>query len=198
MYNQSQNPQVALSLTDLSEALYRLMERTPPEDVAVSDLCREAGVTRRTYYRNCAGMADLVDYAIETRVRALLAAMAWDSEDTGVLYESFFRFWYENRAFLAVTHRWGLFPRFAFLFIRECTRENDSGPIGRRMEEKCGWGPLRQFRRSFLVGGLCQMLEQWTREDFATPLAAVVSVPLALSPNLRRPCGETPPPPAHR
>lgn len=191
MYNSSANPQIAYSLTALSEALFELMNEKDIEEITITQLCARAQIARKTFYRNCVNKMDLVDYMMEKHVRDLLSSVDYTSEEYRTLYRNFFCFWKSRSSFLRVIYRQGLFSRFCTVLTRCCYQESDYRFLRAFLEKKKNPDSLRQFHHAFLVGGLCQMLEQWTREDFATTIDELVSVLSHLVPAY---CGKNPAP----
>ena len=45
------NPRLAKTKESLLEALIRMLEEVPLESITVSDLCKEAGINRTTFYK---------------------------------------------------------------------------------------------------------------------------------------------------
>lgn len=178
------------SLTALSAALFELMRVRPVDEISVTELCEKAQVARKTFYRNCAGKMDLVEYLCEKHIQNLLEGVDFSSEDYRMMYRNFFLFWKEQRGFLSVLQRQGLFSVFCGKFI-DCSeqRENykflDDFLSGKENQDR-----LRAYHHAFLLGGLCRMLERWTKEDFKTPVEELVSVLCYLVPEHRDDAGK--------
>lgn len=174
MFNPSTHPQVTYSLTELSNALYRLMRRQRFDAITVTQLCREAQIARRTFYRNCQSMEDLVDYAICLQVRHLLESVDFSSREAPVLYQNFFQYWLDRREFLAITLSQGFFSRFYRQFTQYCVGAMEYPFLSDFLQGQENPESLRLFHNAFIIGGLCNVLERWTAEDFRTSIAALV------------------------
>ncbi len=183
MYNLSESPQVNYSLSALSGALFLLMKTKSFEDITVTELCGTAKVSRKTFYRNCLTKSDLVDYAAEKQIRELLTTVDWSCQLHDVLFSNFFLFWSKRREFLSILCRRNLFSRFCEIFTRVCCDETEYPFLNRFLDNKENPDALRRFHHAFLIGGLCHILKEWTRERFKMSVEDLVSVTCYLAPS---------------
>lgn len=186
MFNSNAHPQVVYSLNALSEALFRLLAAQPLEEITVTALCAEAAITRKTYYRNCESKLDLVDYRIGKSLQALLDTVAWELTDPAVLYRNFFRYWLGQRDFLTTLQQRGLFPRFYQQFTRYFNGAASYPFLQEFLQGRPNPSRLQLYHVAFLVGGLCNVLDCWVQEDFATPVEELVLTMAALAPDVGR------------
>ncbi|MGI6536681.1 MAG: TetR/AcrR family transcriptional regulator [Eggerthellaceae bacterium] len=49
---QGTNPKALQSMKRIEDALVKLMQETPYENVSVTAICKEAGISRPTFYKN--------------------------------------------------------------------------------------------------------------------------------------------------
>lgn len=182
MYNTSQNPQVRYSLLQLTKSLFFYLQSKPLRDVTVTQICQRAGLTRRTFYRNCRQKEDLVLYACDWLVERLVASVDYTSSDARAMYRHFFGYWYDHRIFLRCIYRCGLFDLFAGRFVSIC----NSGVRFPLQDEALGKQPnpetMRRFNNSFLLGGLTRMLYAWAEEDFCSSVEDLINSILFLLP----------------
>ncbi len=164
MYKQTDNAQVNNSLRELSKGLFYYLQTEKIEKITVSKLSARAGITRRTFYRNCRSKTDLVLYACDERIKALLDSSDLFSSSADLMYRHFFEYWYGHRDFLQALYRNRLEGLFARRFA-EFGQENLCFPLPKEVEQDAR---QRSFGSVFLLGGLTQMLIVWTEEDFAT------------------------------
>ena len=166
MYKVSTNPQVQYSLPQLTQGLFYHLQFQPFDKITVSQICQQAGLTRRTFYRNCRRKEDLVYYACDVLIDRLLENVDYTGTDARAMYLHFFSFWYEHRQFLRAVYRGGLFSLFGGRFVTVCDQrtryplQEDSLRDHRQPET------ARSFSNSFVLGGLANMLLTWTQEDF--------------------------------
>ena len=172
----SVNQKNEYSLNALAAALWELMRIKPIDEITVTELCECAQVARKTFYRNCSGKIDLVDYMCEKQIEELLSGVDYSSEDYKTLYQNFFLYWKGRRNFLTVLLKQGLFAEFCSQFIHCCKSKEDYRFLDVFLSGKENQELLRSYHHTFLLGGLCQMLEQWTMESFQTPVEDIVCV----------------------
>lgn len=65
MYHRQTNKTAIQSQNMISDALFRLMEGRTFHEITVTELCREADVGRRTFYRNFDRKEDVVDLRLD-------------------------------------------------------------------------------------------------------------------------------------
>ena len=185
MYNTSENAQVHHSLEALSDALFEAMREKPFRRVTVTEICRRAGLTRRTYYRNVEDRIDLVDWKTDDLVTRLIEGTDYESVDAVSLYGNFFRFWFRNRQFLATVYAQGLFARFERRFVNNAVIAQDYSFLEEFLEGKEGVETYRLFHNAFIMGGLCTVLAFWTASGFAAPVEALVETLVHFAPEYR-------------
>ena len=186
MYNHSSKAQVEYSLRQLSAGLFFLLGTHPFEKITVTDICRQAGITRRTFYRNCEDKTDLILYSTDYLVSHLLQSVDFQSRDPRMLYQGFFRYWYQHRQFLGLLYKNNLFPVFQNEFTLVCNasmryplQEQHLAGARNRLQ-------MQLFSNAFVVGGLGQMLKQWAEEDFSSSPDEVAGAILFLAPGAQR------------
>ena len=64
--NESSNPSAIRSKQEITEAMLRLMEKESYNDITVKQIVLEAGVVRKTFYRNFDSKEDLLDAIINS------------------------------------------------------------------------------------------------------------------------------------
>lgn len=185
MLKHSKNHQVIYSLNALSQSLYELMQKTPFEKIAVTQICQTAQITRRTFYRNCNDKLDLVDYLVQQYIRELLDSVDFTCTDTILLYQHFFQFWKTRHTFLTTLYQNNLFTYFFQAFTKCCIHWMEDRLMIDMLQDQRNKDALRLFYNSFIIGGLCNVLEPWTAEDFQTPIDDLVYVLTTLSPKYK-------------
>ena len=103
-----------------------------------------------------------------------------------MLYQGFFRYWYQHRQFLGLLYKNNLFPVFQNEFILVCNasmryplQEQHLAVARNRLQ-------MQLFSNAFVVGGLGQMLKQWAEEDFSSSPDEVAGAILFLAPGAQR------------
>lgn len=182
MYNSSESPQVAYSLSALSEALFLLMKTKAFENISITELCNKAKVSRKTFYRNCLTKYDLVDYMSEKHIRELITTVDWSCQLPETLYKNFFLFWNKRQEFLSILNKQNLFSHFCEIFTEICCNETEYAFLNSFLNDKQNHDSLKHFHHAFIIGGLCQILKEWTLERYKTSIEELVSVTCHLVP----------------
>jgi len=73
------DPRVRRTQERLRAAAFELASTTRLSQISVTDLCRAAGVTRDTFYRHAAGVAELTADALAAELREVTAALGADA-----------------------------------------------------------------------------------------------------------------------
>lgn len=183
MFNTSQNPQVIYSLSLLSDTLWSLMEKYPLKDITISEICDAAGISRNSFYRNCERKEDLVAYKIYTTIHSHLSQVDMTCTDSMFLYRNFFEYWDSNRAFLRLLHKQNLFPVFYDYFTTYCMKRLSYTFLNDFLEGEQNKSQLKHIHISFVIGGLCNVLEYWVTNQFRTSVDDLVRTLVTLSPS---------------
>lgn len=182
MIKQSNNHQVIYSLNALSQALYQLMQKNSFEKITITQICQVAQITRRTFYRNCNNKLDLVDYFIQQHIRELLDSVDFTCVDASLLYPHFFQYWKMRSTMLTTLYQNNLFGHFSKVFTKCCIQWMEDSLMRDMLRGRTNTDNLRLYYNSFIIGGLCNVLELWTAEDFKTPVKDLVYVLATLAP----------------
>lgn len=185
MFNKSENPQVVYSLTLLSDTLWSLMQKQPFDNITVSQICKAAYVSRNSFYRNCETKGDLVIYKISLTIHSLLKNVDMNCTDSSTLYKNFFEYWYQQKDFLLLINEQNLFPLFNKLFNEYCIKNLSYSFLENFLKDEKNSQSLKLFHISFLIGGLCSVLEYWVKNHFQTPIDELVKTMVKLAPEIK-------------
>ena len=67
MYHKQANKTAILSQHMITDALFSLMKRKPFQQITVTEICEEAAVGRKTFYRNFELREDVIDFWLDLR-----------------------------------------------------------------------------------------------------------------------------------
>lgn len=65
MYMRHSNPIAIRSQRMISDALIRLMQRQPYNTITITQICQEADIARKTFYRNFEDKEDILDFQLD-------------------------------------------------------------------------------------------------------------------------------------
>lgn len=165
MYNTSKNKQVFYSLTTLSDSLFELLQDRDINDITITEVCANSDITRKTFYRNCEELEDLITFKIDTELNQVIKEINWASNNVYLIVLSFFSCWNERKEFLKLIHKKKLFSKFSERLIKLVTMDPNytslTAILGSLIE------PRKKFYYdSFIMGGSAQLLETWVSQDF--------------------------------
>lgn len=165
MYKQTSNKRAASSLEMLSTALLLILEEQDIESVKIRSLCRKAGISPKTYYRNCLVLTDLIRYQCDLRIRGLFQTVDWAERSSRVLFDNFFSYWKSHLDFLTLLHRRHLFWVFEESFVQRCLQET-TYPTLENFLSRCDPVQQESYRvchHTAMSGQLCALLSLWAQ-----------------------------------
>lgn len=168
MYNCSRSPQVRYSLESLTKSFFYFLQKKPMKEISITQICDRAGMSRRTFYRNCETKEDLIIYACDRLIIALLETVDFSSEDARQLYLNFFKYWGQHKPFLRCLAEYKQYGLFVERFVQTCSRQMRFPLQEQAFREKQDVERCRFFSNSFLLGGLSRMLYAWAEEGFSS------------------------------
>lgn len=138
----------------ITDGLLELMKETPFEEITVSDIVREAGVGRASFYRHF----DSKEAVVRHHMARLLKEWGREFEAIGTLEKlgpSLLRHFYGHRHFYLLLHHCGM-SHYLLEAIRE-TMELDN-----KSDQEA-------YPLSWFAGGLYGMIDEWMRRDMTDP-----------------------------
>lgn len=157
----------------LVDALLSLIQKKPYEEISISELCKEAALDRRTFYRNFKDKADvLLFYFSNLQEKYLIALKEMPERTFYTLAKVHFEFWTCHLDFFKTAQsdqalNAALFQMLNTFIPAMYAEAGDSIP------------KELQYNISFVVGGFHNVLIQWISTGFhetAEEMAAIVSV----------------------
>ena len=153
----------------LCRALLELGEKTPYEQIFVSDICQKAPISRRSFYRYFSNKDDVLyalirDSIMECSVRSM--DLRYDVNDLKALLTSFFLFWKEERSGLLDMLRKNRLEHLLMeIYLEWAVAEVKAYP------EKTP----RRTAMTFSVTGVMAVMFQWSDRDYDTPVEQLSS-----------------------
>jgi len=120
MYHKQANKTAIQSQHTIADALFSLMQRKAFQQITVTEICDEAAIGRKTFYRNFEQREDVIDFGLDLRCeecRELLLPLPLEEQ----LYH-YCIFLKKHMAVLIVLYQNGLHPmvekKFSIFFCR--------------------------------------------------------------------------------
>lgn len=156
----------------LVQALLSIIQKKPYEEITISELCKKAGLDRRTFYRNFKDKNDVLFYHFsELQEEYLLKLNAMQEHTFHSLAYLYFDFWTVHLDFFKTAQREQtlniILLQVVNTFIPTVYASGDEC-ISRQLE----------YNIAFVIGGFHNVLVQWIEFGFqetAEEMAAIVS-----------------------
>lgn len=104
MYRQCSSEKAVLQQRKFEECMIGLMLENQYDSISVSKLCREAGLSRKTFYRLFETKADVIYAMVDHRILDAAAFVPEEGEIDGGLHR-FFGYWRTQKKFLDALHK---------------------------------------------------------------------------------------------
>lgn len=187
MYKLCKSEQSALRQRELEQQLLNMMANLRFDEITVSDLCTQAEVSRKAFYRYFSGKEGAL-YALIDHTLLELESFPFDGMDSdGNLYREnmiwFFRFWQRQKPLLDALDNSGIIEvlnQRVALYAVESPRV--MGAFFPYWE-----GEMKEYATTFGVFGMMSVIYSWYRSDFRqTPeQMADITVSLLTKPLIR-------------
>ena len=146
----------------LCAALLALAEKTPYEQIFVSDICQHAGISRRSFYRYFSNKDEVLYALIKGNVMECAVQsmeLRIDMVHLKELLEQFFLFWQSRRSLLEILRRNRLENLLMDVYLEWTDQELQSYPSK----------TVSRTTLIFSVTGVMAVLFQWSGRNFDDP-----------------------------
>lgn len=155
----------ARSMDLITTALFELLEKTPFAQVTISDICKHAGVARKTFYRNFTSKIAVVERLVDQVFYEFMQKYNFKTSGARKIY----KYWYEyilcTKEFSAM-----FFDPDLYLFIVEKIREFVQIEIEETLHNAASFDPLyADYYLSFAAAGIASLMREWMKKDYQTP-----------------------------
>ena len=161
MYRQCSTAKSAQQQRKFAETMMHLMIHQAYDTISISQLCREAGLSRKTFYRLFESKADVLYALVDQRIIDAASYVPAPGEKDGGLHR-FFGYWHSEKEFLdslAANHISTLLTQRAILYTMK------EAPDCRHMfgsdVEKNSWETM-----IFYLSGMFALVLDWHEHDF--------------------------------
>ncbi len=158
----SQNPSAIRSRKMIVDALLRLMERKPYNEISVTDIAKEAQVVRKTFYRHFYTLEDVLDEYVE-QLFVEYSSMLKDAQIQNIVEHIplYFSFWKSHEDFLQVLSKNDLL----FLILKKYDQifPDIFALLPCHMDEDA---VIKSYFQSYTAGGFFSLLFQWIKSGY--------------------------------
>lgn len=142
------------------DALFALMEKQEYNTISISDLCRQADLTRQTFYRHFSSKDDLIiSYFMQLFSSLYGEIEAQEKLSLEELLSIYLHFWEKHRDFVEL--------------LNKCNNSNNTLNCNLKFIQRC-YPRLdlptiihQETAENFIAGGLYSCLEQWIASGYS-------------------------------
>lgn len=165
MYHKQANKTAIQSQHMIADALFSLLKRKSFQQVTVTEICEEAAIGRKTFYRNFELKEDVIDFRLDRLCEEFEKEIMGKSSDEQLYL--FFSFSHNHMDYFLTMYKNGLSPLLEQKFSKFLP---DTMPI---------WSenPIEQeYYSRFVIAGILAILEVWVKRGFQENIEKVVSL----------------------
>lgn len=161
MYVQCRTEKSALQQRKFEECMMDLMLQQPYDSISISQLCRDAGLSRKTFYRLFENKSDVIYAMVDHTIMDSEFYQADESVGPGGMHH-FFGYWRTQKKFLDVLAKNNISSLLSQRAIVHILRESPD------IMHSFGTEPSEVGRETmlFFVSGLFALLLDWHHRDF--------------------------------
>ena len=165
MYAENRNSQAVLSKRLICEGLRTLLETESFEDITVTQVCQEARVARKTFYRHFDRKADALEYELDAMFRGFLENRELRGESLETLLSETFDYARDHGDFLRLLRDKDLFHLVQSSYARTLpgTLAAHAGTRGTQSDDL---GATEPYIVNFIASAFCSVLSLWVEHDF--------------------------------
>jgi AcrR family transcriptional regulator len=175
MFNRSKNPRVWRSLDKTATALFALLREKNYSDITISEVCAQAGLTRKTFYRDFDSLDDVIDFAVYARMNEYIQNTNPTSFGDYVL--QFFKFCASRKDILSLFEKQGIYH----LLTRSFCAYLPQSAFLKNLAIAAGFNSEnRDYYWKSLVSEECGFVEVWISRGFQETPEQLVKLNLQL------------------
>ena len=149
----------------IADALFSLMKRKPFQQITVTEICEEAAIGRKTFYRNFDLREDVIDFQLD------LLCAEYEKEMMTIPLEKrlcqHFAFVQKNMDYFVIMYRSGLISQ---LHEKFAVFLPDTMPVWTK-------DPVEQeYRSQYIIAGIEAIQRVWVERGFKETLEEVVTM----------------------
>lgn len=162
MYIKRENLQALRSQQMITNALLSLMKSYPYEDISITQICEEAQVVRRTFYRNFEAKIDILEFYLDNMIKQYSIDYLNIKLDMYDLLKNYFEFSLLHKEFLLQLEKNNLF----FLLDKSIKRSIYKFIEMPKIKETIADPALDDYVLGFIASTASSLLSLWVKNNF--------------------------------
>lgn len=167
--NESDNPSAIRSKKQITDALLRLMEDHPYEEITVKQIVLETDLARKTFYRNFSSKDDVLNAYIYARVCEYCDALLDREDPLTVVFE----FCEKNRRLLELLNKHHLMHILLLRLNEIIPTLNESADPERNPFKKLIGDLEPDYLIAFNIGAIWNVIFKWVERGMSDPVEEV-------------------------
>lgn len=174
MYKKVTNPIAIQSQKHICETMLVLLQQMPFDDITITQLCQEASLVRKTFYRNFETKEDVLICMLDYHLLEYLQELPEYVWDTTQFLTHFFTFWKGKYDYLKTLQENNLFYLLNRLYLHYL--EELSSLL---TQSNLEWFSDRNnYPIVFYYGGLCNLMAYWISRECQDSLDQILALVL--------------------
>ncbi|WP_027703170.1 TetR/AcrR family transcriptional regulator [Metaclostridioides mangenotii] len=117
MYKVNNNPLAIQSQHMIADAFINLLQGNDYNDITITQICNEAMLSRRTFYRNFKVKEDIIEFLVDKMTKDIYKGIDYGNVSMEKLLYTYFSYWKNNRDFIQIIYTNNLFFYLSKKFI---------------------------------------------------------------------------------
>ncbi|MFA9377259.1 MAG: TetR/AcrR family transcriptional regulator [Lachnotalea sp.] len=148
----------------IAASLIRLLETKSFSEITITQICQEAQLVRKTFYRNFETKEDILHYILDQLFESFRSTFQIESLVPSEIFTHYYEYWEKEKQLLTYLHRDDLF----YLLTKKYIEYADSIRMYLlfvKGDSTLQTG-LEPYVIHFIAGGMVTILEHWLENDF--------------------------------
>lgn len=180
MYCKQSGHQAQYCQQVIFQALLRLMEQYPLQEITITQICQEAKISRTSFYRNYNRKEDVLAHHLEVLLSTIPHSDASHAVSAAQISDDIFQFIYENRVYLKLLQTHDVF----FLYKEIALRNKENSPYMQRLYALYDMPALNAYLAQIFIETQFAIMEQWIRDDCVIPVENISQLSIKVFNNL--------------
>ena len=160
------------SMNRFAEALFTLMRGKRFDDITITDLSAEAGLVRKTFYRNFDTKEAIVQFKLDCFFGEIEKRFDFGVAETSAIYEFCFDYMLKNRDFTVVFNDFGTEH-----IVKDKIKEYIEAAYTDTFHGAASFAPtLAEYYSAFVADGIVSVIRTWAQNDCKQPPATMAEL----------------------
>ena len=170
--NESKNPSAIRSKQQITDALLKLMEKYPYNEISVKQIIMETDLVRKTFYRNFSSKDDVLNAYINMKVYEYCQALLDQPDPLKVVFE----FCDKNRKLLKLLHKNEMLHVLLLRLNEIIPQVNENADLERNPFKKLIGELEPDYLIAFNVGAIWNVIFKWVDRGMEETLENIRSL----------------------